>query len=753
VSDPVLDGLNPEQRRAAEITTGPVLILAGAGSGKTRVLTRRIAHLIRSGVKPWNILAVTFTNKAAGEMARRVQTLTDEVEVDSQGILVTTFHSACVRFLRRDIELLGYKRSFTIYDDDDQLRLLKDIAKRMHLDAKHWPPAKLRSTIDRAKNKMLDPAGLATALEAEPLNPSPRVFETYETELKAANAVDFNDLINLVVRLWESHPDVLARYQDRYKHLLVDEYQDTNKAQYLFVKLLAGRDRNVCVVGDDDQSIYAFRGADVNNILDFERDFPDAQVIRLEQNYRSTQNILRAASGVVKHNEKRMGKTLWTDAGDGEKIAMVAARDEQDEAEKVVEEMKALLRQGKGPRDLAVIYRTNSGSRAFEQALVRARIPHVLVGARKFYERREVRDLVSYLRLVLNPTDDLAFLRVVNVPARGIGAKGISEIQEVASREGIPLLRAVREWSEGSGRGRSGGRDFAQVIEKLQELAKTLEPGELVAQAVEITGIGPELRAEDTDEARGRLENLEELASAAESEDSSAEPLDRLVAFVDRASLAGQDEEIPDLDDSGGKATLLTAHLAKGLEFPVVFVSGMVEGSFPHFRSLEREEDIEEERRLVYVAFTRAKERLFLTRPRRRLAGGQGYVETDPSRFLAEVPREVLYTSVTAERAGYTPPASLIRAPPPRGQRPDRIDPTTRSTSHKSLALEPGTRTIVPEDPEAFQPGTRVYHPAFGPGTVKRTEGSPQNLKIEIQFDAYGRKTLYARHTNLEIIL
>jgi DNA helicase-2/ATP-dependent DNA helicase PcrA len=341
----------------------------------------------------------------------------------------------------------------------------------------------------------------------------------------------------------------------------------------------------------------------------------------------------------------------------------------------------------------------------------------------------------------------------VNVPARGIGPKGISEIQEVAAREGIPLLRAVREWSEGSGRGRSGGRDFAQVIERLQELAKTLEPGELVAQAVEITGIGPELRAEDTDEARGRLENLEELANAAESEDSSAEPLDRLVAFVDRASLAGQDEEIPDLGDDGGKATLLTAHLAKGLEFPVVFVSGMVEGSFPHFRSLEREEDIEEERRLVYVAFTRAKERLFLTRPRRRLAGGQGYVETDPSRFLAEVPREVLYTSVTAERAGYTPPASLLRAPPPRGPRPQRIDPTTRSASAKSLALEPGTRTIVPDDPEAFQPGTRVYHPAFGPGTVKRTEDSPQNLKIEIQFDAYGRKTLYARHTNLEIIL
>jgi DNA helicase-2/ATP-dependent DNA helicase PcrA len=374
----------------------------------------------------------------------------------------------------------------------------------------------------------------------------------------------------------------------------------------------------------------------------------------------------------------------------------------------------------------------------------------VLVGARKFYERREVKDVVSYLRLVLNPTDDLAFLRVVNVPARGIGPKAIAEIQEIAAREGVPLLRAVRLWSEGSGRGRSGGREFAQIVEQLQELAKTLEPGALVEKAVEITGIGPELRAEDTDEARGRLENLEELASAAESEDSADEPLDRLVAFVDRASLAGQDEEIPDLE-AGGKATLLTAHLAKGLEFPVVFVSGMVEGSFPHFRSLEREEDIEEERRLVYVAFTRAKERLFLTRPRRRMAGGQGYVDTDPSRFLAEVPREVLYTSVTAERAGYTPPASLIRAPPPRGRRPERIDPMRPVQG--SLALEPGTRTIVPENVESFRPGTRVYHPAFGPGTVKRTEGSPQNLKIEIQFDASGRKTLYARHTNLELIV
>jgi DNA helicase II / ATP-dependent DNA helicase PcrA len=418
-----------------------------------------------------------------------------------------------------------------------------------------------------------------------------------------------------------------------------------------------------------------------------------------------------------------------------------------------------------------------------------------------------VKDVIAYLRLILNPTDDLAFLRVVNVPARGIGAKGLAEIQAIAARDGVPLLKAIRTWADGTGRGRSGGRDFAALVERFTDLAKTLDPGELVTQLVEQSGIGPELRAEDSDEANGRLENLEELARASESDLAAGddtgttplEPLDRLLAFVDRASLAGQDEELP--EDAGaredGRATLLTAHLAKGLEFPVVFVSGMYEGGFPHFRSLDREEDIEEERRLVYVAFTRAKERLFITRPRRRLAGGEGYVDVDPSRFLGEIPRDVLVTSVTAERAGYTPPASLVRPPPPRGARPFRIDPGRPQAPREPVArrpppapperidderqgslplkrfqpppfpvaggkaerteraggLEEGARTWVPDDPSAFQPGTRVYHPTFGAGIVKRREGSPANLKLDIQFEVHGRKTLLARFADLEIIV
>ena len=411
--DAALEGLNTEQREAVAQIDGPLLILAGAGSGKTRVLTRRVAHMINQGVKPWNILAVTFTNKAAAEMRERVRQM---VGPDADRVLVSTFHSACVRFLRQDIECLGYKRNFTIYDTDDQSRLLKTLAKEANVDIKAFPLAKMRSTIDQAKTKMQDADAFTASRRAMIGDPMSRIFRAYEDHLRVANAVDFNDLLNLTVRMFEQHPDVLAQYQDRFRYVMVDEYQDTNLAQYKLVKLLAGGHRNLAVVGDDDQSIYAFRGADIRNILDFERDFSDATTIRLERNYRSTSPILKAAHAVVSNNRGRMEKELWTDRDVGEKVQLMIARDDAEEAHRVLRQIQKLRDQGHRYGDFAIIYRTNAASRPFEQAFVRARIPHVLVGAKKFYERREIRDIVAYLRLILNPTDNMAFNRVIHRP-------------------------------------------------------------------------------------------------------------------------------------------------------------------------------------------------------------------------------------------------------------------------------------------------------------------------------------------------
>ena len=498
--DAALEGLNTEQREAVAQIDGPLLILAGAGSGKTRVLTRRVAHMINQGVKPWNILAVTFTNKAAAEMRERVRQM---VGPDADRVLVSTFHSACVRFLRQDIECLGYKRNFTIYDTDDQSRLLKTLAKEANVDIKAFPLAKMRSTIDQAKTKMQDADAFTASRRAMIGDPMSRIFRAYEDHLRVANAVDFNDLLNLTVRMFEQHPDVLAQYQDRFRYVMVDEYQDTNLAQYKLVKLLAGGHRNLAVVGDDDQSIYAFRGADIRNILDFERDFSDATTIRLERNYRSTSPILKAAHAVVSNNRGRMEKELWTDRDVGEKVQLMIARDDAEEAHRVLRQIQKLRDQGHRYGDFAIIYRTNAASRPFEQAFVRARIPHVLVGAKKFYERREIRDIVAYLRLILNPTDNMAFNRVINVPSRGIGAVALSGIKAVADNGGTPMLEAAARWGEGSGRGRKGAKAFCALIEKARVSALTMAPGELVTFVAEQSGYAEGLRNEDTPEAQG----------------------------------------------------------------------------------------------------------------------------------------------------------------------------------------------------------------------------------------------------------
>jgi len=743
-ADACLEGLNEEQAQAVARVDGPLLILAGAGSGKTRVLTRRIAYMLSKGVKPWNILAVTFTNKAASEMRERVREL---VGPDADRVTVSTFHSACVRILRRDIEVLGYKQNFTIYDTDDTSRLLRNLAKEANIDVKAFPVAKMRSVIDQAKVKLQDAAAYAASSRAAIGDPMIRVYRAYEEHLRVANAVDFNDLLNLTVRMFDEHPEVLERYRERYRYIMVDEYQDTNLAQYKLVKLLAGQHRNLAVVGDDDQSIYAFRGADIRNILDFERDFSDAFVVRLERNYRSTSPILKAAHGVVQNNKGRMEKELWTSVDEGEKVELMIAADDTEEAGRVLRQVQRLRGEGYRYRDFAIIYRTNAASRPFEQAFVRARVPHILVGARKFYERREVRDMLAYLKLILNPTDNMAFLRVINVPARGIGAVALRGIQDQAQRDGSPLLAAASIWGQGKGRGRKGAKAFSDLLEFARTQVNAISPGELVLLVAEKSGYLEALRAEDTPEAQARLENINELSRAVEDdviEDGELHPLDRLQAFIDRASLSGQSDELPEGFDDEGAVTLLTAHLAKGLEYPVVFCVGMVEGGFPHHRARELEKDLEEERRLVYVAFTRAMKRLYLTRARRRLVMGIGFQTAEPSRFLAEIPDDVLGGDREPARPSWATQTgfSTSRFPSPTRRRP--AAPAERPAD---------LRTFTPEDPSEFQPGTRVMHPSFGLGEISRVEGAQQNLKLHIRFDRHGAKSVYARFAKLEVVL
>ncbi|MDP2308801.1 MAG: UvrD-helicase domain-containing protein [Pseudomonadota bacterium] len=807
-----LVGLNDEQARAVQATQGPLLILAGAGSGKTRVLTRRIAYMIENDhIRPWNILAVTFTNKAAGEMKERVAGLLPHLgaEVGPGGkregnVWVSTFHSTCVRILRRDIGHLGYERSFVIYDDDDQTRVLKQVLAELKLDPKQHPPAGFRSAIDRAKNALRVP----TEKDENPF--LGRVYRGYTERMKAANALDFNDIVNMVVKVWEEQPEVLNHWRAKFRYVLVDEYQDTNPAQYKLIKLLCDyeslslpwgeviKGRNLAVVGDDDQSIYSFRGADIQNILDFEKDFPSATVVRLEQNYRSTQTILDAASSLVKRNVQRKEKTLWTDADQGGLIRVIRADDEPNEAARVTDEIRRILRGTSRPADIAIIYRTNAQSRPFEQALLQARIPHVLVGGKKFYERREVRDLVSYMKLVVNPADDIAFARIINVPTRGLGDKAVQQITDEAARFGISLRQAAKNLGQQSGRVGNALAAFTMMMDNFERRAHLVTPGELVAEIAEKTGYRAELEAEKTDEAQGRLENIEALSQAVEEDDGldveldnygepvpalPQMPMDKLRAFLDRVSLAGQADELPDQD--AGAVTLLTAHLAKGLEYPIVFVVGLVEKCFPHARA-EREEEIEEERRLAYVAITRAREQLFLTLPARRMmrvGGDMRWDQTIASRFLRELPAKLLTGDVPAAataarpfqapraptpptRAPYSSPSSGSPAysgfPPPRAAASPAPRPSdlggggfTRPAAPRlTPAVAPvGIRKLVPDDLESFRVGVEVFHPLLGVGTISKREGGPANPKLTIHFRDHGPRPVYAVSAGLEILL
>ena len=773
--------LNAEQARAVQTLDGPLLILAGAGSGKTRVLTRRIAALLARGTEgegeharwlnPWNILAVTFTNKAAGEMRERVAALVGDTAKD---VWISTFHSTCTRILRRDIEPLGWKRDFAIYDDDDQLRVLKAVLQELKIPREQLVPTALRGRIDRYKNGI--EAG-TTYLRSDPF---PKLLELYEARLKQQNALDFNDLVNKVVELWETQPETLARWQSRWRYVLVDEYQDTNPSQYRFLRLLACGDRpNLAVVGDDDQSIYRFRGADIQNILGFEEDFPGCAVIRLEQNYRSTGHILAAASSVVARNKGRKEKTLWTRSAEGEPVRLLLSDDTDAEAADVVSRIEQL---GQPYSNYAVIYRTNASSRPFEQAFARARIPFILVGGRKFYQRMEVRDILAYLRLVANPVDNVAFERIINVPARALGDKAVEAIKAEASRAGVPLRQAARTLGQGKGRTASGLAAFSLLLDRFERALSLMPPGDFVLYVATESGYFAMLEKEDSDEANGRIENVKELARAAAADEDDdnpygADPADaagekpgaaqRLRAFLDRATLTAQSDDLP--GDDSGAVTLLTAHLAKGLEFPVVFVVGLVEKSFPHARA-ELEDDIEEERRLAYVAFTRARERLFLTAPMRRRAPEGWWDDTTLSRFVHEVPDSALVRPAsswgrTPAWSGRSLGASFGRGapalPPFRsgGPAPRTATPTwaPRPASAPTVlapAMRPvGLRTLQPDSMEGFDVGTEVLHPLLGLGTVKKREGTPSNPRLTIHFDKHGPRTVYAVSASLEIVV
>ncbi len=644
--NPLLTGMNDRQAEAVQTTDGPLLIMAGAGSGKTRVLTHRIAYLIDEKlVNPWNILAITFTNKAAREMKERAFSLNPATE----DCLIATFHSMCVRILRREADHIGYNRNFTIVDPGEQRTLMKRILKNLNLDPKKWNERAILGTISNAKNDLIDEVAYENMAGDMYTEIVAKCYTAYQKELRQSEAMDFDDLIMLTLRLFDQNPDVLTYYQQRYQYIHVDEYQDTNHAQYQLVKLLASRFKNICVVGDADQSIYGWRGADMQNILDFEKDYPEAKVVLLEENYRSTKTILQAANEVIRNNRNRRPKNLWTQNEDGEEIVYYRANDEQDEALFVARTIDQLTREGYSHKDFAVLYRTNAQSRTVEEALLKANIPYTMVGGTKFYSRKEIRDVISYLNLIANPSDNISYERVVNEPKRGVGPGTVEKIRNFAASQNVSLLEASSQimLSLVKGKAAQSVFDFANLILNLRERLDELTVTELVEIVLEKTGYTEQLVAQGTLESRARIENIEEFLSVTKNFDEYSENdteetgLDKLSRFLNDLAL------VADTDDAGtqesSEVTLMTLHAAKGLEFPVVFIIGMEENVFPLSRATEEEDELEEERRLAYVGITRAEKVLFLTNANSRLLYGKTNYNR-PTRFLNEISSDLLTT-------------------------------------------------------------------------------------------------------------
>ena len=733
-NNPFLDGLNPSQRDAVVHSGSPLLIVAGAGSGKTRVLTNRIAYLLAEcGVAPYEVMAITFTNKAAGEMRERVATL---VGPRARSMWVTTFHSACVRILRQEASIAGFSSSFSIYDQADSVRLVTLIGRDLNLDPKRYPPRQIAAMISNAKNELIGPADYTNQAKTHIEEVVAECYALYQKRLRDANAFDFDDLILKTVEVLQRFPEAKARYRSRFRHVLVDEYQDTNHAQYILVRELVGtaadgiQPAELCVVGDADQSIYAFRGATIRNILQFEEDYPSARTILLEQNYRSTQNILSAANAVITNNASRKAKNLWSDSGSGSLITGYVAEDERDEAEFVMNEIFRLQSENVSqPGDTAIFYRTNSQSRAFEEVFMRNTLPYKVVGGVRFYERKEVRDFLAYLRVLANPYDEISLRRIINTPKRGIGDKAIEGLEQM----GIPLWDALLNAKDAPGataRATASIEGFAQLMLSLRELVEANVRPSVIAEAVlEQSKLGEELSDSEDPQDEARLENLQELVAVAQEyeEDERLEGEEvSIVGFLERVSLVADSDQIPDGEDHGGVVTLMTLHTAKGLEFPTVFLTGMEENVFPHSRSLGDPSEIEEERRLAYVGLTRARKNLYLSRASTRFAFGSPTYNS-PSRFLSEIPEEIIEWKAPEIRFKSKPNPMVA----PTGKR------ITSSSQNANLNLEIGDR---------------VLHQTFGMGTVIALTGAGDKAEATINFGTYGDRRLLLRYAPVEKI-
>jgi DNA helicase-2/ATP-dependent DNA helicase PcrA len=749
VRSPLLEGLNDIQAEAVLHTEGPVLIVAGAGSGKTRALTHRVAFLIRElRVSPGAVLSITFTNKAAREMADRVEGLVGGRV--ARGMWILTFHSTCARILRREHNHLGIPSSFTIYDDGDTERLIAGVLKDLDLDPKRFPPKAMAAAIGRAKDQVVDEDTYARSADNFYEETVARVYSEYERRKHAAGALDFDDLITETVKLFQLHPEVLEHYQERFRYILVDEYQDTNRAQYELVNLLASRYRNVCVVGDADQGVYSWRGATIKNILDFERDYPDAAVFLMEQNYRSTQNILGIANALIEHNVHRKPKSLWTEAGNGELAVLYRAEDEHDEAFFVADEIER-LRQSEGFRfgDVAVFYRTNAQSRVIEDVLMRVGAPYRVFGGVRFYQRKEIKDVLGYLRLLLNPQDVISFRRVVNMPKRGIGDATVSAVESFAREEGISVIDAAHRVDEIptlAARAKGAVAGFVQVMDALQaHLADGAGPPRMVEFAAQESGYMAELEEDRTVEAQGRIENLQEIAGVA-AEIVAREPDTDLAGFLEQVSLVGEQDEY---DEEESVITLMTLHIAKGLEFPVVFMVGMEDGIFPHYRSMTDAAALEEERRLAYVGITRAQRRLYLCHAWSRTLFGQ--TQYNPaSRFLAELPEHLLelkeHESRSRPRRDGRPPA---RTKAERRYSVVGLPGTTGQTDVEPGWTPPRAAGVPKRDAVAISAGDTVIHERWGEGVVTTVSGIGDDAEASIMFPDVGEKRVLLAYAPL----
>lgn len=769
--NPLLNGMNDRQAQAVQTTEGPLLIMAGAGSGKTRVLTHRIAYLIdEKFVNPWNILAITFTNKAAREMKERALALNPA----TKDTLIATFHSMCVRILRREADHIGYNRNFTIVDPGEQRTLMKRILKQLNIDPKKWNERSILGTISNAKNDLLDEKGYEAQAADMYSQIVARCYKAYQEELRRSEALDFDDLIMMTLRLFDANPDVLAYYQQRYQYIHVDEYQDTNHAQYQLIKLLASRFKNICVVGDADQSIYGWRGADMQNILDFEKDYPDAKVVLLEENYRSTKKILQAANDVINNNRNRRPKKLWTQNADGEQLVYYRANDERDEAVFVASTISNMSQElGKNFKDFAVLYRTNAQSRTIEEALLKSNIPYTMVGGTKFYSRKEIRDLIAYLTIVANPADNISFERIVNEPKRGVGPGTLDKLRQFAYESDQSLLEAASNllMSPLKGKAAQAIMDLANILGQLRQDLDQMSITDLAEALLEKTGYLDSLRLQNTLESQARIENIEEFLSVTKNFDESSASqeedetgVDRLGRFLNDLAL------IADTDDSQAEAaevTLMTLHAAKGLEFPVVFLIGMEEGVFPLSRASEDPDELEEERRLAYVGITRAEEVLFMTNANTRTLFGKSSYNR-PTRFLKEISEELLsykglarpaqssfgvrFSTETHTQFGQGMSLSeALQARKAQAQVRQSAQPMQAHTipsASTSSVLPFGSNSYAEE--VTWQIGDIAHHKKWGDGTVLEVSGSGKTMELKIKFPEVGLKKLLASVAPIE---